>query len=101
MRPMFPDLVLVRKKDGEYLVDILEPHDPSLSNNFEKAMGLAQFAEKHAHLLGRIQLSRKQKSPSGAEHFKRIKINNASSIRRLSLITSNPQLDEIFANHSA
>jgi type III restriction enzyme len=48
VRPMFPDLVVVRKKGPEsFEVDILEPHDPSLSDNFEKAVGLARFAQKH------------------------------------------------------
>ena len=38
---MFPDLVVVRQAAGGYRFDILEPHDPSLADNFEKAVGLA------------------------------------------------------------
>ena len=78
-------------------VDILEPHDPSLADNFEKAVGLARFAEKHSALLGRIQLIRKPSS-TGGEHFVRLEINEAATIRKLLLITSNPQLDDLFAN---
>ncbi len=95
IRPMFPDLVVIREVGGEYLADILEPHDPSLGDNFEKAVGLAKFAEKHGALFGRIQLIRKQSS-AGGEHFARLEINQAATIKKLLLITSNPQLDELF-----
>ena len=96
VRPMFPDLVVVRKVDSEYFIDILEPHDPSLADNFEKAVGLAKFADKHGGLFGRIQLIRKQSS-AGGEHFARLEINQSATIKKLLLITSNPQLDELFA----
>ena len=46
VRPMFPDLVVVRQVGAECVIDILEPHDPSLADNFEKAVGLARFAGK-------------------------------------------------------
>lgn len=94
---MFPDLVVVRKVGAELLIDILEPHDPSLADNFEKAVGLARFAGRHGALFGRIQLIRKQSS-AGGEHFARLEINQAAAIKKLLLITSNPQLDDLFAN---
>ncbi|MDP1904511.1 MAG: DEAD/DEAH box helicase family protein [Pseudomonadota bacterium] len=96
-RPMFPDLVVVRKTGDDFSIDILEPHDPSLADNFEKAVGLARFAERHGHLFGRIQLIRKQASPAGGEHFARLEINKAAAIKQLLLINSNPQLDDLFA----
>jgi type III restriction enzyme len=95
VRPMFPDLVVVRKEGNDFVIDILEPHDPSLSDNFEKAVGLAMFAEKHGALFGRIQLIRKQSS-AGGEHFARLEINQAAMIKKLLPITSNPQLDALF-----
>ena len=97
VRPMFPDLVVVRKVGCEFVIDILEPHDPSLSDNFEKAVGLAKFAEQHGTLFGRIQLIRKQTS-AGGEHFARLEINQTATIKKLLLITSNPQLDDLFAS---
>lgn len=96
VRPMFPDLVVVRKVGSEFSIDILEPHDPSLADNFEKAVGLAKFAEKHGALFGRIQLIRKQSS-AGGEHFARLEINQTAMIKKLLLVTSNPQLDALFA----
>jgi type III restriction enzyme len=95
VRPMFPDLVVVRQVDGAFVVDILEPHRGDLDDNFEKAVGLAKFAEKHGAMFGRIQLIRKQPSGSG-EHFVRLEINSTPMIKRLLLITSNPLLDALF-----
>jgi type III restriction enzyme len=100
VRPMFPDLVVVRKNGSEFAIDILEPHDQNLSDNFEKAVGLAKFAEKHGAMFGRIQLIRKQSS-AGGEHFSRLEINQAATIKKLLLITSNPQLDDLFASAAA
>lgn len=98
IRPMFPDLVIVRQIGDEFTVDILEPHDPSLGDNFEKAVGLARFAERHGALFGRIQLIRKQASPAGGEHYARLEINKEATIKQLLPITSNPQLDALFSN---
>ncbi|MBS0501154.1 MAG: DEAD/DEAH box helicase family protein [Proteobacteria bacterium] len=97
VRPMFPDLVVVRKDGAGFAIDVLEPHDPSLADNFEKAVGLARFAEKHGALFGRIQLIRKQSS-AGGEHFARLEINQTATIKKLLLVTSNPQLDALFAS---
>lgn len=47
VRPMFPDFVVVRKVGEQFLVDILEPHDPSRDDNVDKVRGLARFAERH------------------------------------------------------
>ncbi len=96
VRPMFPDLVVVRKTHKTFDVDILEPHDPSLADNFEKAVGLARFAQKHGALFGRIQLIRKHAN-AGGEHYARLEINQAGTIKRLLPMTSNPQLDDLFA----
>lgn len=101
IRPMFPDLVIVRVTGDGYAVDILEPHDPSLGDNFEKAVGLARFAERHGGRFGRIQLIRKQRSPAGGERYARLEINKAANIKRLLLITSNPQLDSLFESVAA
>lgn len=95
-RAMFPDLVIVRDAGGYHVVDVLEPHRSDLDDNFEKAVGLAKFAEEHGALFGRIQLIRKQSTPAG-ERYARLEINRSTTIKRLLLITSNPQLDAIFA----
>lgn len=97
-RPMFPDLLVVRRGEGGdgYCFDILEPHDPSLADNFEKAVGLARFAERHGHLFHRIQLIRKQASKAGGERFFRLDLNTEVVRKQVLPVTANPQLDAVF-----
>ncbi|MBA3040881.1 MAG: type III deoxyribonuclease [Rhizobiaceae bacterium] len=99
VKPMFPDLVIFRQGLKGLLADVLEPHDPSLADNVEKAVGLAYFAESHGHLFGRIQLIRKLSSPSGGEKYVRLEINSTSMQQELKRSTTNPQLDALFHSH--
>ncbi|MDA1373092.1 MAG: DEAD/DEAH box helicase family protein [Proteobacteria bacterium] len=96
VKPMFPDLVVVRKKSKSFLFDILEPHDPSLNDNKVKAIGLAEFAEKHWNLFDRIQLIRKKRGADGVEKYFRLDMGNDAVRRKVKAITSNNQLDQIF-----
>jgi type III restriction enzyme len=96
IKPMFPDLVVIRKDDQGFLFDILEPHDPSLKDNCVKAVGLAEFAEKHGHLFSRIQLIRKQRGHTGEEKFFRLDLNRIDVRRRVLAITDINQLDMTF-----
>ena len=101
IRPMFPDLIIIRRgKKGTLIVDILEPHDPSLADNFEKAVGLAEFAERHGHLFGRVQLIRKLPSPAGVDRLARLDVNVRAVQQKVKLITFNPQLDDLFVREA-
>jgi type III restriction enzyme len=91
IKPMFPDMLIVRRDGDEFRFDILEPHDPSRADNVDKAQGLADFAEKHGSLFKRIQLIRKQ----GAG-FARLDLNRSAVRQKVRLITSNAQLDDLF-----
>ncbi len=99
-KPMFPDLVVLRPEDNGWIVDVLEPHDPSRSDNFEKAKGMARFSEQHGGAFGRIQLIREVSSPTGGKVFKRLDLNTESLRREVLRSTSNHQLDAIFDEHS-
>ena len=55
-KPLYPDFLVVRKEGKGLVVDILDPHALSLEDAPAKAVGLAQFAAKHAHEFGRIEL---------------------------------------------
>lgn len=52
---MYPDFIVIRKEDGEYIFDILEPHDQTRTDNLPKAIGLAKYAAENPEW-GRIQL---------------------------------------------
>ncbi len=41
---------------GGKVVDIVDPHTTSLSDAWPKAIGLAEYADKHEHDYGRIEL---------------------------------------------
>jgi len=96
VKPMFPDLLVVRQDAKGYLFDILEPHDPSLKDNAAKAVGLAKFAEQHWALFDRIQLIRKKKGADGVERYFRLDVGNDAVRKKVLAVTSNRQLDQIF-----
>jgi hypothetical protein len=96
VRPMFPEFVVVRTVGEQYLVDILEPHDPAGTTTSTRRGALARFAERHGALFGRIQLIRKRKAAGGAEQFVRLEINRVETIQSLLLVNQASQLDALF-----
>ena len=73
-KPMYPDFIIVRRDPlatSGYAFDILEPHNPSLADNLQKAKGLARYAQAETKF-ARIQLIRKIKDGSGVDKFKRL-----------------------------
>lgn len=95
-KPMFPDLLVVRKDKDDYRFDILEPHDSSLGDNYLKAVGLAEFGEKHGYLFDRIQMIRKKRGADGKDKFYRLDMGKQAVRKKVLLVTNNAQLDEIF-----
>jgi type III restriction enzyme len=95
-KSMFPDMLIVRKDEQGFQLDILEPHDPSRNDNLAKAVGLAEFAEKHWDLFQRIQLIRKKRGADGVERYYRLDMGNTAVRNKVLPITSNSQLDQVF-----
>lgn len=95
VKPMFPDLLVVRQDAKGYQFDILEPHDPSLKDNAAKAVGLAKFAEQHWALFDRIQLIRKKKGADGVERYFRLDVGNDAVRKKVLPVTTNSQLDQV------
>jgi type III restriction enzyme len=75
--------------------DILEPHDPSRNDNHAKAVGLAEFAEKHGQLFSRIQLIRKTTLAGVTDYF-RLDLNRNDTRREVLRVRDNNQLDRVF-----
>ena len=96
VKPMFPDMLVVRQDAKGYLFDILEPHDPSRKDNVAKAIGLARFAEQHWALFDRIQLIRKKKGADGAERYFRLDVGNDTVRKKVLAVANNSQLDQVF-----
>lgn len=95
-KPMYPDLVVLRPEGRGWIVDVLEPHDPSRGDNFEKAKGLAKFAERHGGRFGRIQLIREVQSPTGSKVYTRLDLNREAVRREALRVTDNQQLNALF-----
>ena len=93
---MFPDLIIVRQDGNGFLFDILEPHDPSRDDNAAKAVGLAEFAEKHWTLFDRIPLIHKHRAADGKDRYCRLDVGKEMVRKKVLRITSNDALDQIF-----
>jgi len=96
VKPMFPDLLVIRLDDQGYVFDILEPHDPSLKDNWSKAVGLAEFADSHWRLFGRIQLIRKKTALNGKDSYYRLDMGDEKVRQRVRGVRNNDELDRIF-----
>ena len=94
--PMFPDLLIVEKDSENYSYSILEPHDPSRTDNVPKAVGLAEFADKHQFTYNRIQLIRKKMGADHKEHFYRLDMAKVQIRNKVKAITDNAALDALF-----
>lgn len=95
-KPAYPDFVIIRKDtDDEYVVDILEPHDPTRIDNLGKARGFAEYARQNPGV-GRIQLIRMVKDAVGHNRFKRLDMARSAVRDKVSHAMTNDELDHIF-----
>ena len=92
----YPDFLIIRKdNDNEYILDILEPHDPSRIDNLGKARGFAEYARQNPEV-GRIQLIRMCKDAVGNNRFKRLDMAMSAVRDKVSRAMTNDELDHIF-----
>lgn len=95
-KPAYPDFIIVRKdNDGEYVLDILEPHDPTRIDNLGKARGFAEYARQNPGV-GRIQLIRMSRDAVGNKRFKRLDMARSAVRDKVSRAMTNDELDHIF-----
>lgn len=94
MHGMFPDFVVIRKDENDYVLDILEPHDQSRTDNLPKAIGLAKYAAKETRA-GRIQLIHLE---GGV--LKRIDLAKKATRDRVLFAASDLELNNIFREYS-
>ena len=62
-RAFYPDFVFARRvngKNGQLVIDIIEPHDDTRADTWAKAKGMAEFADKHGLQFGRLCIARVQ-----------------------------------------
>ena len=61
-----------------------------------KAVGLAEFADKHQFTYNRIQLIRKKMGADRKEHFYRLDMAKVQVRNKVKAITDNAALDALF-----
>lgn len=95
----YPDFLIVRK-DGfsNYVVDLLEPHDPTRVDNLSKAQGFAKYAEDNPGI-GRIQLIRTARDVSANIRFKRLDMSRSEIRDKVKLARTNEDLDHLFDDY--
>ncbi len=92
----YPDFLIVRSNDvGGYIVDILEPHDPSRKDNLPKAKGFAKYAKDNP-LVGRFQLIRQTSDASGVR-YRRLDLTKSLIQEAVCKATTDDELTHIFA----
>lgn len=98
-KPFYPDFLIVRKENGgDYILDILEPHDPTRDDNVSKAKALAQYATENP-CIGRAQLIRQTKTATG-DVLRRLDFAAHSELReKVAVININEELDHLFVQY--
>lgn len=95
-KPTYPDFIIVRKDPiSEYVIDILEPHNPDFKDNLGKAKGFAEYARLNPGL-GRIQLIRMSKDAAGHNKFKRLDMAKSAIRDKVLKAMSIDELDHLF-----
>lgn len=94
-KPTYPDFLIIRADGSDYVVDILEPHDPTRADNLGKAKGFAEYARQNPGV-GRIQLIRMQRDSVGRERAFRLDMSRSSIRDKVTRCASNDELNRIF-----
>lgn len=96
-KPMYPDFIVFRREEGGfgYVVDVLEPHDPTRTDNLGKAKGMAEYARQNPGV-GRIQLIIVKKDSLGRERPFRLDMSKSMVRDRVLHCASNDELTHIF-----
>lgn len=89
-KSMYPDFLIIRKDEMGFVIDILEPHDGTRTDNLGKAKGFAEYARQNPGV-GRLQLVRLLNG-----RIKRLDMSRSAVRDRVSHAMSNDELDHIF-----
>ena len=90
-----PDFIIVRTDpDTKNVIDIMEPHLPTLVDNLPKAKAFAEYAKKD-QTIGKIQLIR-EGEPGGVKQFVRIDLAKTAICEKILNATTPEELNKIF-----
>lgn len=94
VKATYPDFIIIRKTD-DYIIDILEPHDPTRIDNLPKAIGFAKYAQNNISV-GRIQLIRLYDK---GKKIRRLDMSKGEIREKVIHTASNEALDDLFDNY--
>lgn len=95
-KAFYPDFLIVRSDPRlDYIIDILEPHNPDYKDNLGKAKGFAKYAEAEPRI-GRVQLIRQGRDPAGNTRFKRLDLSQGSVREKVLKAQNTDEIDHIF-----
>lgn len=97
-KPTYPDFIVIRKdslQEGQFVIDVLEPHNPAFNDNLGKAKGFAEYARQNPGV-GRIELIRKVKDMAGKMRFKRLDMSMSSVRDKVLKATTDEELVHLF-----
>lgn len=92
--PFYPDFVLFRKSPSGVVAEIVDPHLMSADDMPQRAVRLAQYAQDHSDMFGRIEMLIFE-SPT-ADSGKRLDLMNESIRQKVAIMTSREQLKQLF-----
>lgn len=95
MKPTYPDFLIIRNDGIGFVVDILEPHDPTRIDNLGKAKGFAEYARENPGV-GRIQLIKMKKDALGKERAFRLDMSKSMVRDKVRHCSSMDELTHIF-----
>lgn len=90
-RPLYPDFLATRVSHDRVVVDIMDPHHTGLADAAAKAVGLAQYAAKHADRFGRIELI-----IIVGDKIRRLDLKDELVRQKVKLITTSEQLEKLY-----
>jgi type III restriction enzyme len=91
VKPFYPDFVIVRREGDGLVADLIDPHLPKYDDTWTKAKGLAEYAEKHGDLFGRLEIVIVEWN-----ELKRMDVNNPATRRKAKRFQSRCSLSRGF-----
>lgn len=93
----YPDFLVIKKSDVTGItVDILEPHDPSKTDNLPKAKGFVQYAKDNLQV-NSIQLIRQlPDKTTGKPRLRRLDLSDFEVQEKIALANNDEDLTRIF-----
>lgn len=94
----YPDFLIIRRdlqNPEEFIIDILEPHNPHFIDNLGKAQAFAKYAEENKQI-GRIKLIKKEQNIGGNSGFKRLDLAKSATREKVLKVRDHRDLLDIF-----